>query len=103
LIYGTYIGDSGMSNRKKIFLRLNTRERQLFALYGYPFAELEVQLEQAATEKGVATLSIHPNEVGALTADFVYSAKKINDMKLLDEIDALITKIESQIKFRSTW
>jgi hypothetical protein len=92
-----------MSNRNRILLRLNARERQLIALYGYPFAELEVQLERAATEKGVATISIPPDEVGALTADFVYSAKKINDMKLLDEIDALITKIESQIKFRSTW
>ena len=92
-------GDNGLTAPDRVLLRLDKRERELVLRYGYPFDDLEQQLERAAENYGVVTISIDPFYAEQLTADFVYSAKHLTDQELLEELDALITKIENRIRF----
>lgn len=84
-------------------LRLKKRERELLLKYGYPFEELQHQLERAAEEHGVLTISIERDDAGRLIADLVYSAKQLTDRRLLEELDALMTKIENRLRFHGVW
>jgi hypothetical protein len=83
-----------------IKLRLSARERELVFKYGYPFQELKEQLAKYEYTTGSATVTIDSFFLDCLLADLVRSAKQLTDARLLDEIDALYTRLESQAHTR---
>lgn len=62
----------------------------------YPFTELEEQLTKLEGVHEVATVEIAFFYLDRLLADIVYSAKGLSDDALLEELDALYTKLEVQ-------
>ena len=76
-------------------VQLTQREVNLLLRYGYPFEEIEAQLQECKDRKGTHTLKISDFDLSHLIGDLVYSAKKINDEDLLEELDAVCSVLEN--------
>jgi hypothetical protein len=68
----------------------------LFRNTRYPFQELEEQLAKYENTTGSGTVTIDSFFFDCLLADLVRSAKELTDARLLHEIDALYSTLESQ-------
>jgi hypothetical protein len=75
-------------------VEISQREVQLLLRYGYPFDDVRAQLESFKTRKGPHSLQIDSFYLPRLTADLVYSAKKIRSRTTLHEIDELCSVLD---------
>jgi len=85
-----------MGESTKLQFRLSARERELIARYGYPFDDLNEQLNRLAGVSAEAAVTIDPFYVECLTADLIRSARALTDETVLEEIDALLTVLETR-------
>lgn len=76
-------------------VQLTQREVNLLLRYGYPFEEIQAQLNACKNRQGTHTLKISDFDLSHLIGDLVYSAKKINDDDLLEELDAVCSVLEN--------
>ncbi len=76
-------------------VQLTQREVTLLLKYGYPFDEIEARLRACEDRKGIHTIKISEFDIEHLIGDLVYSAKKINDDDIQEELDALCAVLEN--------
>jgi hypothetical protein len=79
-----------------IQLRVSLRERELIAEYGYPFEELEAQLEEFTGVDKTKSLMIGTFYLDQLLGNLSISIRESDDMELQEAIDALCTDLEIQ-------
>jgi len=82
-----------MSNAVEV--ELTQYEINLLLEYAYPFDEEKEQLLQYKDMRGVHTIKIDCYYLPLLIGDLVYSAKKINSEKILNEFDMLCILLEN--------
>jgi len=83
-----------MSDDNLISTDLTQREVKLLLRYSYPFEDVAAQLEAFKDRRGTHCLKVHPYYLPKLIGDLVYSAKKVEDERLLAELDELCTVLE---------
>lgn len=85
-----------MPPEARLTLRLSADERALLWEYGYPFADLNGQLERLAEVNESCPVTIEPFYLDHLLADLIRSMKTIRHRALLERLDELYIEIESQ-------
>ncbi len=85
-----------MKSISNIQLRVPLHGRELIAEYGYPFEELEVQLEEFIGVDKTMSLMIDEFYFDQLIGNLSISIKETDDLDLQEEIDALCTELEIQ-------
>ncbi|MFH1355941.1 MAG: hypothetical protein ABII18_02310 [bacterium] len=81
-------------NDNFVNIELDDYEIKLIAKYTYPFEEVRHQLETLKGKPGDHVISIDAHEISMLMADLVYSAKKIRNSAVLEELDCLYGILE---------
>jgi hypothetical protein len=76
-------------------VQLTQREVKLLLKYGYPFEEIEARLRACEDRKGTHTIKISQFDIEHLMGDLVYSAKKITNADVLEELDAVCSVLEN--------
>jgi N12 class adenine-specific DNA methylase len=76
-------------------VQLTQREVKLLLKYGYPFEDIEAQLNAYKNRKGTHTIKISQFNIEHLIGDLVYSAKKLTNNTVLEELDAVCSVLEN--------
>lgn len=87
-----------MSMIKDLKIRLPEYARSLVLEYGYPFEELQTQLEALAGIDELRTVTIDEFYLNLLLGDLFRSMKQTEDEALFDLLDELYTEIEMQAR-----
>lgn len=94
------IGFEKMSE-KYICVTLSQREVNLLLQYAYPFEHESAQLDKFKDKPGNHNLKVDAFYLVHLIGDLVYSAKKISDQGLLNEIDQICIALENAEKMKN--
>jgi len=76
-------------------VRLTQREVNLLLKYGYPFEDIEARLNACKNRKGTHAIKISQFDIEHLIGDLVYSAKKLTNNTVLEELDAVCSVLEN--------
>ena len=77
-------------------LRLTARERQFISDFGYPFEDVQSQLDRLANTRAARVVHIDSYFFDHLLADLSRSERELRDRALLAELDELYTELEMQ-------
>ena len=82
----------------QLHLRLSAHHRHLLLKYTMPFEAVEAQLKTLASQPDTARVTLEPFDLEHLLADLVYSAKRIRQATLLEQLDELYPELELQAR-----
>ena len=77
-------------------LRLTARERELICEFGYPFQDVQEQLDRLAATRAARIVHISSYFFDMLLADLSRSEREVKNRRLLAELDELYAELESQ-------